>query len=283
MKVCHVAVPVLLAALSAPAVADDMSLAPTCAVIDETRDTLSPQDRTLAVAQLERALLAAAVLVVPQDCTERYTLSHEMDGERAVVRLAGPDTVMRVNDPGAAEREAAYAHLIAELLESRDPDPVVVEDVASPVAETHMQAGASEVRTDGVFYGKVMAGNYGGGFALGGHFLVTKRTGLDISAGRAGTTGHELGMLAAKVVRYRDPDSDTSLYYGGGMSFATQRNEDSTGSGARIDGSLGVAFARTQQTRIYLAADLSLPLFGMSGGMADGYDPTIMFSLGIGR
>ena len=88
----------LVLALSSPcslAYADDVAAQlgtaddGACIVIDETRDTLAPHDRTGAVLLLARQFELAGQRIASGSCAIRYTLAHVELGESIFVTLSG--------------------------------------------------------------------------------------------------------------------------------------------------------------------------------------------------
>jgi hypothetical protein len=314
MKVRYVAASLLLATVAAsPASADDViTLQPTCAAIDETRDTLTPEQRTAALARVSRALMDANVLVVEQGCTDPFVLSHEKDGDRSIVRLAASGVALRVADPGAHDRDRAYARLVERLLEKREEaageqtKQDAAQEASAPARDTVavVEAAAADrvepsnapqldveapyvpetgVRKDNVFYGKLLVGNYGSGVAVGVTIPLKPTLAFDVSAGGTGGDQKDMAFVGARVFGYRDPELSSSLYYGGGLSLAGQTDRGSDGSGLRLEAALGVALNRTKQTRFFLEGSAGIPLYDMTGGDGESYEPTFMLSFGVGR
>lgn len=78
-------------------------------------------------------------------------------------------------------------------------------------------------------------------------------------------------VLKLEVVRFTNPDSDRTTYYGGGLSWGvvsmgrasttTQYLSSWNGSGLQGEATVGYEFARRSPVRMFVQADLGLPFF----------------------
>jgi hypothetical protein len=137
----------------------------------------------------------------------------------------------------------------------------------------------SAVRQDLVLYGQLMAGSIGTGVGAGLRIPSSHTRAIDLSFVTAGNGRDQLTAIGAKVLTYVAPDLATSWYAGGGLSAAVQNEGSMEESGVRLEGTAGVMLNRTGSTRMFLQADLGLPLYSV----ANSYNPTFMFSFGIGQ
>lgn len=285
---------VLLSSSIAAAEPDEISVAPVCAEVDATRDSLTQPERALAIQQLTRVLQDADQLVVDSDCTEHYVLAHELRDGELVVRISGPGGVRVSRHPDRDALPALYQRMVDALIEAQERAAVVVATVEEPgdttypepFAEPDVDASAAQtnvVKTDAVLYAAGVVGNFGLGLGIGVRLPVSRAFALDLSLVESSGDGRDTSLLSAKVVKYRSPDADVSAYAGFGLSVGEQRDGEMTGSGPQIDGTLGVMFSRTSATRGFAQANLSVPMFELSDGMTSSYSPTMMFSVGLGR
>lgn len=283
---------------------DEVVLTPVCAEIDATRDTFGETERELARAQLVRVLQDADLLVVERDCVERYVLSHEQRDGDFVVRLTGPGGVRRVRNPERAELQTVYDRMLTALIDAQEEAAKAAASAArdaaaaakraevatiEPTDSTYEDATTSTdsfdavapdepsaVRGDMVFYGQLVAGSAGSGAGVGLRIPTSRARAIDLSFVGAGS----LVAVGAELLHFAQADAPTSVYVGGGLSYAEQSAgymEEATG--ARLEGTAGVMFNRTGSTRMFLQADLGLPLYSLAGG----YSPTFMVSLGVGQ
>lgn len=290
---------------TAPPMGDEVALTPVCAEIDTSRDTFGETERELARAQLVRVLQDADLLVVERDCAEHYKLSHEVRDGDFIVRLAGPGGARRARNPERAELLAVYDRMLTALLDAqaeaaeaasaeaaaaaRGTEVATIEPTDSTYADattstqTDFDAVAPEepsaVRQDMVFYGQLVGGSHGTGAGLGLRIPAARAHAIDLSLLTVGDGDNHLSAIGAKVMHYLQPDGPTSVYLGGGLSYAAQRSLLMEQSGGRLEGSGGVMLNRTGSTRMFVQADLGLPLYSGTGG----YDPTFMISVGVGQ
>ena len=86
-----------------------------------------------------------------------------------------------------------------------------------------------------------------------------------------GTSVNAGSVLKLSVLRFANPDSDRTTYYGGGLSWGvvslgrapttTQYASSWNGSGLQGEATVGYEFARRSPVRMFLQADLGVPFF----------------------
>lgn len=286
---------VLLSSSIAAAEPDEVSVAPVCAEVDATRDSLTAAERSIALQQLTRVLQDADLLVVEHECTEHYVLAHELRDGALVVRISGPGGARVSRDPDRQALPTLYRRMVDALIDAQDQAAVTVATVEPPTETTYPEPAAlsevdvsttdtpSGVQTDAVFYAALVAGNYGLGVGFGVRVPTSRAFALDLSLIESEGDAKDTAMLSARLIKFHSPDADVSPYAGGGLSVGNQREDRMTGSGAQIDATLGVVINRTGTTRGFAQATLSIPLFEMTDGEGSSYSPTVMFSIGAGR
>jgi hypothetical protein len=95
---------------------------------------------------------------------------------------------------------------------------------------------------------------------------------LSLGSGLAPDTAVSAGsILKLAVLRFASPESDRTMYYGGGLSWgvvslgrastATEYASSWTGSGLQGEASVGYEFARRSPVRMFVQADLGVPFF----------------------
>lgn len=137
----------LLAMTSAAAAEGELTLTPSCAEIDASRDTLPAAEREAARKQLDRILQGLDLLVVETGCVDHYVLSHEREGNDAIVRITGPAGTRRGRNPKT--RAEAYEKLVIALLDAQEAaiekakeDAEAAEEAAKAALDA--QAGAAQ-------------------------------------------------------------------------------------------------------------------------------------------
>src|SRR5262245_19908172 len=103
MKTC--AALAILCSLSRLALADErvITLERTCVEIDRT-DQLAAPDREIATRLLQQVLERENMLVVTGDCSETYSLSHEIAGDHYVIRIRNSAAQRRMTVPARHDR-----------------------------------------------------------------------------------------------------------------------------------------------------------------------------------
>ncbi|HEY5949197.1 MAG TPA: hypothetical protein VIV40_27075, partial [Kofleriaceae bacterium] len=119
--------------LTRAALADDhvITLDRTCVEIDRATDGLVDADREQATRLMQQVLERADLFVVTSDCTETFTLSHERDGARFVIRMRSSAGKRRMTTPALDELADKYDRLAQSLIEAK---AVMQAEPAEPAA-----------------------------------------------------------------------------------------------------------------------------------------------------
>jgi hypothetical protein len=225
--------------------------------------------------------------------------------ERAIELLTEPESEPDV--PAAADDAARVAPAPAGAVPMQDPvdsDAAATQATAEPErargsvtgeVATAEQPGVDDVEEDNVasdepnavspdrlIYGQLSVGTHGLGFGIG-YRRQNGPIAFDLGLTKVGdaVAGHT--AFAAELQYLSRPQHRVTAYYGGGLSFASQRDIMETGEGIRAEFTAGVAFARDSRVRWFAQADLALPFFEMSDAYGrTGHSPTLGLALGAG-
>lgn len=311
---------IAIAMQATPAVAQEpvrTPRAPVCVAIDETRDTLSPQDRRAAVILVARQFELAGRQVASGDCDDRYALSHVRLGNTITVLLAGRDGQREGRASGMDDLPGLYSQMVRAILNGTSVGAMSVVDrtnVTSPQAEP------KRVHVDSfgyarLGYGSVLGKGGTGGPAMGfGYRAELDSFGLDVSFlnqqlpssnGAYASSGAMGGsLLKLEMLHFMNPRANASAYFGGGVSWgvtSTSSSSSPTGysswSGSGLQGELtaGYELPRASDLRVFVQADAGLPFYRTTGRTVtysqtrsstvttgQRYNPSLTLSVGLG-
>ena len=302
---------------AAPVSAQEPVQKPACVVIDEARDTFSPQDRQAALILVARQFELAGRQVVPGECTERYRLSHVGLGNTITVTLAGAAGQREGMASGLDDLPGLYRQLVRALLTGSSVGAMDVVDrtnVTTPQAEPK-RVGVDSFGYARLGYGSVLGEEVAGNPLIGfGWRAEMDSFGLDISflnqqlpstSGAYGSSSHMAGsLLKLEGLYFTNPTGNASAYFGGGLSWgavSASRSGAGTGysswHGSGLQGELtaGYELPRASELRLFVQADATLPFYrttGQTSAYSGGrystvtaghrYNPSIALSIGIG-
>jgi hypothetical protein len=267
-----VALAVLLAA--SPAFAEPtIELVPTCVVIDAELDQLPEAERPAARLLLVRALERLDQLIVETGCQDTITVSHQRDGESLHVRLANSHARRKLRVSVREEMLEVYGRMGKALIEASAPAPEVasspIEDYsAAPEIETPaVTAYVAEEPAPldaGTWYAQLGIGAHNGdnGTNLAFGYRYGHRYKLDLGMSITGSDASTTFAFRGQVLKHRSPDAPTSAYYGMGLSYAsTEVTMGDSGSGTRLESTVGIELGRTRSRRFYLESNLAIPFY----------------------
>jgi len=271
--------------------------AQTCVRIDETQDTLTPDDRRAAVLLLNRQLEMAGEQVAA-DCSAPYLLAHIKLGNSITVTLSGPKGERQGTALGLDDLPALYNQMVRSLFTGRPMTGLAVVDRTNVTAA---QATAQRVHSDSFAYARLGYGAIFGGRAYGtpsfgfGYRAELDKVAVDVSflnlrvdqsegyGASASAGGTSLVKLSGLYLLNRDANS--TPYLGGGLSWGrTYINEgyptevtrvgtgpgavyyyDTGGRGSGLQGELtaGYEFGRATTIRMFVQADAILPFYSV--------------------
>jgi hypothetical protein len=267
---------VLLFLLAAAGVAR----AGVCVAVDETHDALSPSDRAAAVRIVGKQFELEGQSVTPQDCTERYTLSHLMLGNTIYVTLVGPLGHKEGTALGKDDLPALYSQMVRSIVTGR---PMTGFNVIDRTNVTAAQTSRERVTADGLWYARL---GYGGVFgdrtygapAMGfGYRVELDSFAVDVSFfnyqiatshnysySYYGGTDHVFvgSLVKLEGLYFLDPEANQSAYAGGGISWGgTHFGNNWNGSGLQGELTAGYELLRASTLRAFVQADAVLPFY----------------------
>ena len=127
--------------------------AQTCVGIDESYDTLAPDERTAAVLLVKKALVAAGQGVDSRECQSTYTLSHIRLGRTILVTLSGAQGSREGQALGLDDLPAVYSQLVRSLLTGHPMGSLAVLDRGN-VSEAQDRA-PRRVQSDGYWHARI--------------------------------------------------------------------------------------------------------------------------------
>lgn len=293
-----------------------VSAADVCVTVDETRDTLSAQDRSAAVLLLERQFERAGEHVVPPGCANAYVVSHIQFGSRISILITGPKGEREATAVGMDDVPNVYSQMVRSLIRGVPMDAPGVVD-RSNVSDVQSSA-PNRIHSDSLYYARLGYGavfgddTYGGpSVGLFGYRHERNRMGVDVSflnfqhhsagstyAYGSSTTGT---WLKLEVLHFNKPASDRSFYFGGGLSWSTTDldsdlpNGYATWHGNGLQGELtgGLEVGRASSILVFIQADIGLPFYELTGETyiyaprpqtttTRQYAPSLAVSLGLG-
>jgi hypothetical protein len=271
-----------------------------CATLDESRDTLAPEDRRAAQISFAQALAKAGVPVVAEGCEQTYSFYNVKLGATISVYVVGPQGTREGRATKIDELPLVYEQLASSLVTGK---PMGSIDNVDRTNATTDQMAPRRVAADGLKYVRLGYGGVTGkttdlGTAFGfGYRYELDQIAIDISmnfvwaSGDSSNGGSSHGgvngeLIGIGVVNYQEPLKNTSLYYGGRVGyglndfFDTASDINYTGSGLQVTGVVGYEMLRASTIRLFFEFDATAPLYTSSGTY---YDPTTFTEMSSGK
>lgn len=287
LRLSLVSVGLLVALLPAPAMAADV-----CVVVDESRDTFSPQDRTAAVLMLSRQFELEGERVVPAGCRNTYVVSHVQLGSTITITLVGPRGQRDATARGMEDVPAIYSQMVRSLVRGVPMNAQGVVDrgnVSNAQAEAPNRFHSDSLWYFRLGYGMIFADQTVGGPSLGwfGYRRELDSFGIDVSLLNmqykssdhssyyypyyydTGTSSNSGTWMKLMFLRFTKPKSDRSPYFGGGLSWSTATvdtdNAHWHGDGLQGEITGGFELGRASSIRAFLQTDVGLPFYTLNG------------------
>jgi hypothetical protein len=290
----------LVVAVLALVVTAGRASAQVCVRLDESRDTLTPEDRRAATIAMSQVIAKNGETVVPEgECTTGYTFYHVKLGNTISVYLYGPQGTREARAGKLDDLPLVYEQMVNSL---RSGQPMGTGgDTVDRNNVTTEQTAPRRVASDNVKYVRLgYGGVFGGGSLAGGpafgigwrHEL--DRLAIDISALNlivatdsndrdAGISG---SWIQLAVLFFSQPIANSTPYFGGGFSWGAGAIFDDGmgfgGTGLQAQLIVGYEMLRASTIRLFAQADAGLPLYRASSGDSHRWVPTLAFSLGVG-
>ena len=287
--------------------------ADVCVVLDESRDTLAPEDRKGATVSFGQALAKAGVQVTNANCTTTYTFYNVKLGDAITVYAVGPGGTAQARASKLDELPLVYEQLTHSMVTGQPMGSMENVDRTNATAD---QMAPRRVSADGLKYVRLGYGavtgkstDLGTAFGLGYRYELDQLA-IDVSlnfvwasadatdsmgnrTSRGGVNGELIGIGA---LAYANPLANSTLYYGGRVGYGVNDYYDSStesnfsGSGLQLTGVLGYETLRASTIRLFVELDATAPLYTSSSdfsatGMDTGvkrWSPVIALSVGAG-
>ena len=262
--------------------------AQTCLRIDESADTLAPDERVAAVLLVRKQfeLRPGRDTRSPSTgtgCETTYTLSHIRLGNTIIVTLSGALGSREGKALGLDDLPAVYSQLVRSLTTGQPMGSLAVLDRTNVSASQDLPP--RRVQSDGYWHARVghaslfgptthQAASFGFGYRA-----VFNRLGLDMSflnfqlddsGGYSSDGSSVVSLIKLEGLYFTNPNANRSAYFGGGVSYGrteirTQNGADfpTTGRGSGLQGELtfGYEIARVTSARLFVQADVTLPFY----------------------
>ena len=286
------------------------SIAGVCVTLDESRDTLAPEDRRAALISFQQALAKNGVAAGAGDCTLTYTFYNVKLGDAITVYVVGPAGTTQGRASKLDELPLVYDQLAHSLVTGQpmgsDQNVDRTNATADQMAPRRIQA--DDLKYVRLGYGVVTGPATAAGPAFGmGWRHELDRLAIEVSifdlvfASSNDAMGNSSSGVSGDLVKlsgywYQQPLANASMYYGVGLGYGVTylctADVASNGcySGGGLDGvvSAGYEMLRSSTIRLILQVDAALPFYTSNGLSADGvttthrWVPTLGLSIGLG-
>jgi hypothetical protein len=295
---CQVAVVAVgLVAASAAEAQTRPPIRDICVSVDEARDTLSPQERLAARLLVARQFEVEGWRVVPDGCTDTYTVAHIQLGRRITVTLSGPAGRREGDALGLEDLPALYSQMVRSMVTGLPMTGMNVIDRTNVTA----QQAAPPRRTASEAFSYARLGYSTDGPAVGfGHRFEAGAIAVDVSfLSFQGTTGFDAYGSTRRTMawtwvrlaglRFRDRDANKSAYYGGGLSWGFRSSWEPPslsrdGGGLQGDLIAGYEIGRASTIRAFVQTDVTLPFYKLTASPrgSERYAASIAVTVGVG-
>jgi hypothetical protein len=262
--------------------------AEVCVALDESRDTLGPDDRRAATISFGQALAKAGVQATNTNCTETYTFYNVKLGESITVYVVAPTGTRQGRASKLDELPLVYEQLTHSIVSGQPMGSIENVDRTNATVD---QMAPRRVSADGLKYvrlgyGAVTGKSTDAGTAIGfGYRYELDQLAVDVSffnivwasqdtmdqfgnhVSRGGLNGE---WVRLGLINYQQPLSTSSLYYGGGLGYGSSayfdvdNGGDYSGSGLQLSGVAGYEMLRSSTIRMFLELNVTAPLYKAS-------------------
>jgi len=283
-----------------------------CVEIDPSRDTLTEQERQAVRGLVLQAFAneKQAVNSSGTACTETYIVSNIKLGNTITINISGQRGTRSGRSTSLDDLPNVYSQMVKSLITGAPMETgggATDRTNVTKEQEAPRRVAADSLKYVSLGYGGVIAGRFAYGPAFGfGYRKELDRLALDISgfnillandnndsANDDRNYGYSMGLIQLAGLFYQDPLKDTTLYYGGGISygFTVVSNGDNTfeGSGMQGHAIAGYEAFRSSTIRGFVQFDLTLPFYSSKADVFDTgtsvgskYTPTVSLQLGLG-
>lgn len=291
--------------------------ADVCVTVDESRDTLAPQERVAALILVARQFELAGEQVVRAECPTRYTVTHVRLGNTIAVTLSGPHGSRDGTAIGLDDLPALYSQMVRSIVTQQ---PMTAMGIVDRTNVTMTQASARRVHSDSIWYARLGYGSIFGDRAHGmpalgfGYRAELDSFAIDVSflnfqfgSSNYASSGASAGSwLKLSGLYFLNPRASLTGYFGGGLSYGRRSfggdwHYSPTGTyttaweGSGLQGELTVGYelARATSLRLFVQADVVLPFYevtsetfsryGVPAATDRRYAPSLIVTIGLGR
>jgi hypothetical protein len=288
-----------------------------CLSVDTAHDMLSADDRTAALILLTTQFEQAGEHVVDRECAKTYVVSHVRLGSTITVTMSGPNGRREGKALDLDDLPPLYNQMVRAMLTGQPIGSLGVVDRTNVTAAQNLPQ--RRLQSDSFWYARlgysgVFADQTHGAPAFGfGYRAEFDKLGVDfsffnyaISEGGyygSGNSAFSGSTLKLQGMYFADPLSNSTPYFGGGMSWGHTELSSGTrnwrGSGLQGDLTAGYEIGRATSVRLFLQADAVLPFYNTTYDnftftrLPNGtynyltstdrrYTPSLVFSIGIG-
>jgi hypothetical protein len=261
------------------------AIAQTCVRVDESHDTLAPDERTAALLLVRKQFELAGHPVAESGCQTTYTLSHVRLGRTIVVTLSGALGSREGQALGLDDLPAVYSQLVRSLTTGQPMGSLGVLDRTNVSASQDLPP--RRVQSESSWYARVGHASLFGpethhmasfGFGYRAEF---DRFGLDMSflnfqlddsSGFYGAGGSAVTLIKLEGLYFSNPTGNRSAYFGGGVGYGRTDTRTASGAGGSAMGrgsglqgelSVGYEIARVTSARLFVQGDVTLPFYNV--------------------
>ena len=281
-----------------------------CVALDESRDTLPPEDRKAALISFQQALAKNNVQVVEGGCAVTYTIYNVKLGNAITVYVVGPTGTQQLRASKIDELPQVYEQIAHAIVTGT---PVGSDQNTDRTNVTDAQTAPKRVASDNLKYLSIGYGIVGGpgtpnGPAIGyGWRFELDRLAVEVSGNfsivsSSDSMGNSHGGVAGDLIKlagyfYQSPLSNASLYYGLGLGYGITFVCDSSlatascygGGGLEASPTIGYEMLRSSTIRFLIQLTAALPIYNASVSFTDASGNPVtdhkwvpMFSLSVG-
>jgi hypothetical protein len=194
-----------------------------------------------------------------------------------IVHLRNTLGARKVRVPRDADMFATYTRLASALYE---PPPATIEAPPMTTYETSGATAISESTSAWHVRGGVgVLGDSSASMLLVGYRLGSNETIGDFSLRwmNSSEADRTATSFRGQILRFTRPDAMSSLYWGGGASYASADYEMSSSSGWQLEATAGLEWNRDEPWHYSIETNVSIPLFAVE----DRYPASFAISFGI--
>jgi hypothetical protein len=285
--------------------------ADVCVVIDESRDTLSPEDRRAVMISFSQSLQKNGIIVGDgTNCAATYTIYNVKLGESVTVYVVAPTGPMQGRASKLEELPMVYDQLAHSIVTGQPLGDHANVDRTNATSDQMVprRIGSDDLKYVRLGYGTVTGPATIGGASFGfGWRHELDKLAIEVSlfdmtwATANDAMGNSHGALSGTFVKlsgygYNNPLGASSFYYGAGFGYGTASMCDNAVNGGScyigfgLEGvaSAGYEMLRSSTIRIMIQFDAQFPFYMTQAVLSSNsaidrrWIPTFGLSIGLG-